>query len=169
MPHEPFAFESQTVDGDPLPMMVAESVPNSDILGPMFLPKLAHDMLLDFVVNRPCAARALVVLGPPKSGSTTVLHEVLPRMVAAQPSDFVPVFVRVTFELDDTPERAAKRMWEALRDVARAFDASYDVDIPAKATFEVARREVPYLIERLSRSFKNNKRQLWLLLDECQV
>lgn len=175
MPRQPLEFESQTMGDDPLPMMVAKSVPNSSIVGPMFLPKLAHDQLAQFVRHSMHMAmepsQALVFLGPPKSGMTTVLHELLPRMVAAHPSDFTPVFVRITFEFGDTPERATKRIWEALRDVANAFDfPGHDrVDIPAKTTFEHSRFEVPILIEQLAYSFEYSKHQLWLLLDEFQV
>jgi hypothetical protein len=173
IPRQPLEFESQTTGDDLLPMMVAKSVPNSSIVGPMFLPKLAHDQLARFVSHSMRMAmepsEALVFLGPPKSGKTAVLHELLPRMVAAHPSDFTPVFVRVTFEFGDTPERATKRIWEALRDVANAFDFHRQVDIPDKTTFEHSCFEVPILIERLAHSFEYNKRQLWLLLDEFQV
>jgi hypothetical protein len=175
MPRQPLEFESQTTGDDPLPMMVAKSVPNSSIVGPMFLPKLAHDQLTRFVSHSMRMAmepsEALVFLGPPKSGKTAILHELLPRMVAAHPSDFTPVFVRVTFEFGDTPERATRRIWEALRDVANAFDFhGHDhVDIPANTTFERSRFEVSILIQHLTRSFECSKRQLWLLLDEFQV
>jgi hypothetical protein len=175
MPRHPLEFESQTTGDDPLPMMVAKSVPNSSIVGPMFLPKLAHDQLTRFVSHSMRMAmeplQALVLLGPPKSGKTAVLHELLPRMVAVHSSDFAPVFVRVTFEFGDTPERATKRIWEALRDVAYAFDfhRQVDINIPDKTTFEHSCFEVRTLIGRLTHSFECNKRQLWLLLDEFQV
>ena len=168
MPHQPFEFDSQTAGDDVQPMMVAKSVPNSSIVGPMFLPTLAHAMLLDFV-RSPEPDQALVVFGPPKSSKTTVLFEVLPSMVAARVGGLDPVFVRHSLSLDDTPHRAALNIWHALARVARAFDV-YDVDVPAAATFDDARREIPLLIRDLAPRFERKaKRQLWLLIDEVSV
>ena len=165
MPRNPFQFKSQTEDS--LPMMVADSVPNSNIVGPMFLSPLVHDRLINFV-DQPELYQPLVVLGPPKCSKTAVLHDVLPRMVAARAGGITPVFVRLTFELDDTPEIAADRIWQQLRDVAHAFGV-LQVDVPAKVIFADARFKLPDLIDRLARLFEKNDYQLWLLFDEISV
>ncbi len=148
--------------------MVAKSIPNSNIVGPMFLSKPAHASLVDFV-SSPEPEQALVVFGPPKSSKTTVLFQVLPSMAAALPDRLDPVFVRLSLSLDDTPRRAAQKIWDALARAARVFDV-YDVNVPAKATFDEARLEIPYLIRDLAPRFeKKAKRQLWLLIDEVSV
>ena len=148
--------------------MVAESVPNSKIVGPMYLSEQAHRNLVDFVVT-PRDSAALVVLGPPKSSKTAVLFEVLPRMVAARPNGLDPVFVRLALSLDDTPLLSAQNIWHALKRVALAFDVQ-KVDVPAVVKFDDARREIPILIRELALQFeKNANRQLWLLIDEISV
>ena len=169
MPRQPFEFKSQTMGDDPLPMMVAESVPNSDILGPMFLSKLVHDRLLHYVsYHNP--NQALIVLGPPKSSKTAVLHTVLPRMVAARVGGLEPVFVRLTFSLRDSPQIAAKRIWTELREVAHAFNI-YETVVPAEVSLDDASLCLPKLISEIASRFVNGaeKRQLWLLMDEVSV
>ncbi len=152
-------------------MMVAESVPNSDILGPMFLPQLAHNVMLRFV-NKPALSEALVVLGPPKSSKTAVLYDVLPRMVAARVGGLDPVFVRLTFSLANSPQSAAKRIWTELRAVAHAFSICETV-VPAEVSLDDAILYLPKLVEEISKWCENKngteKRQLLLLMDEVSV
>jgi len=168
MPRQPFEFKSETVGDNGQTMMVAKSIPNSSIVGPMFLPTLAHINLLDFV-SSPVPDQALVVFGPPKSSKTTVLFEVLPNMVAARVGGLDPVFVRHSISLCDSPHLAALNIWHALARVARAFEV-YDVDVPADATFDDARREIPLLIRDLAPRFESKaSRQLWVLIDEVSV
>ena len=148
-------------------MMVAKRILYSDIIGPMFMPELALKELLAFVKN-PRQFEPLVVIGPPKCSKTAVLHHVLPSLVAARGGDVTPVFVRLTFSLDDTPEVASKRIWQALAAVARAFDVCR-VEVPAKVDFTDARSELPALFGELARLFDLKKYRLWFLLDEISV
>jgi hypothetical protein len=171
MPRQPFEFKSQTMGDELFSMMVAESVPNSDILGPMFLPQLAHNVMLRFV-NKPALSEALVVLGPPKSSKTAVLYDVLPRMVAARVGGLDPVFVRLTFSLANSPQSAAKRIWTELRAVAHAFSICETV-VPAEVSLDDAILYLPKLVEEISKWCENKngteKRQLLLLMDEVSV
>jgi hypothetical protein len=172
MPRQPFEFKAQTLGDDQHEMMVAESVPNSNIVGPMFLSTLAHAVLLSFV-NYPEENQPLVVFGPPKSSKTAVLFEVLPRMVAARVGGLDPVFVRLTFSLANNPQSAAKRIWTELSEVARAFEIDcFDISeivVPAEVTLVDAILKLPKLIEKIAPLFVAKDRQLWLLFDEISV
>jgi hypothetical protein len=167
LPRQPFEFKSQTVGDDQQTLMVAESVPNSPIVGPMFLPKEALDDLHHFASN-PVASQALVVLGPPKCSKTAVLHHVLPSIVASRVGGLDPVFVRLTFSLKHSPQRAARHIFEALADVALAFGYG-KVDLPEVITFENCSSKIPTLVNDLVRWFHDQKFELWFLFDECSV
>jgi hypothetical protein len=172
MPRQPFEFKAQTLGDDQHKMMVAESVPNSKIVGPMFLSTSAHDVLLRYVsVHKD--SQALVVLGPPKSSKTAVLFEVLPRMVAARVGGLDPVFVRLTFSLANNPQSAAKRIWTELGKVARAFEIDCsdisEIVVPAEVTLDDAILKLPNLIEQIAPLFVAKGLQLWLLFDEVSV
>jgi hypothetical protein len=165
---QPVDFVRKSVNGKTDFMMVADLIPGSTIMGPMFLTEKVYQDLLNFI-DIPASYRPLIVLGPPKSSKTVVLHQVLPSLVAARAVEFTPVFVRLTFSIDDSPLQAAFSLWGELKRVADAFD-SFGVAAPATGvTFEHSCFEIANLIATISRQLESRKFRLWLLIDECQV
>jgi Cdc6-like AAA superfamily ATPase len=164
-PRQPVEFVKVMLDG--VPMMVSKSIPGSSIIGPMFLSEPAYQQLRQFVLQ-PELNQALVVLGPPKSSKTTVLHEVLPSLAAAHAVDIAPLFVKVAFSLNQTPQTAVERIWSALKGAADLFGIKMNMtaaDLPVHR----AGSFLPQAIGSLANALQEHKHQLWLLIDEVQV
>jgi hypothetical protein len=117
----------------------------------------------EYVVNK-TTDNSLVIMGPPKSSKTTMLHEMLPRLVVASKPATEPVFVRIVFQLGFTPSQAWLLVKIRLAMVARAF--AIEADVPSDANAEIALDDFALDV---AAGLQKQGRRLWLLIDECQV
>lgn len=138
---------------------------------PFFLTPESFRRLDDFAREEHLdkGSRVLVIGGPVKSGKTTVLHEVLPALVAAhrQKGSALPepVIMRFTFYEVGLPEAAADRLVkEAIR-----LAAVFGIHITGPSSQSDALNRMDIFLDIICRQFHASGRQLWLLLDEVQV
>jgi hypothetical protein len=137
---------------------------------PMFLSPDALTQLQQFVDEppHPRQPQLLVLVGPVKSGKSTVLHHILPAVVAQAYSAGGtphPVIVRVTFNLRAPPAEAAMKLVENAAEAA----ARFGVTSAMPHTPQEALRRLDTILGTLAEGIEAQGGRLWLLLDECQV
>jgi hypothetical protein len=160
---QPLQFQPVVLDGQT--MMVAASVPN--VHGPMFLTPSAHESIEDFIADFQNKNQSLFIVGPPKSSKSTVMKQVLPGMVFSLSKDvFSPVFVSLSFRLDDTPASALTLLYSKLVDIAENFDVPRSHRPIHKSGDYV---DVVELVREICCAFELQRRRLWFLIDELQV
>ena len=150
-------------EGNDLAMMVAPPIHGSSVDGPVYLTESALNKMLAFIENK-SPISSLVLIGPPKCSKTTMLHEVLPRLVVASNPDKTPVFVRIVFPLNSTPTAARQQIREELDFVSNAFGIG--ATMPSAATSPTL---LVKLVEGIAKGLQKQGRRLWLLIDESQV
>jgi DNA polymerase III delta prime subunit len=144
-------------------MMVAPSIEGSSVVGPVFVTEDALRTMQQYVDHK-TTVNSLVFMGPPKCSKTTMLHEVLPRLVVASNPKMSPVFVRIVFTLGTKPREAWLRIKNRLAKVARAFEII--VDVPSDAN---TADELDDFALDVATGLQKQGLRLWLLIDECQV
>jgi hypothetical protein len=93
-----------------------------------------------------------------------MLHEVLPRLVVASKPAAEPVFVRIVFTLGTTYTDA----WQLIRDRLLSVCQAFDVGAQLPPDTDMS-KTLPDFVLAVAQGFKEQGRQLWLLIDECQV
>jgi hypothetical protein len=166
---EPFEFKKQQLAGGEHSMMVAHIPEKKNrfqfgIKGPLFLSETALLQIQSFIDVKN-TNEALIIVGPQRSGLTTVLLEVLPRLVFSSTTGLSPVFVELTFQLWDNPNEAGGLIKHRFDQVAEAFGIRLSKSKKGK-------NENNYLktiAGELASGLEKQGRCLWLLIDECQV
>lgn len=138
--------------------------------GPFFLRHEQHDMLKMFVCGRqmPDVPKLAVLVGPIKSGKSSVLFNVLPGMIAAHHAAAggpIPVIFRFTFPLSHSPSQAATAL---VREASR-FAAALGFPIGSPVDPDDALYCLGSFMGRLSLGIAKRGGELCLLLDEVQV
>jgi Cdc6-like AAA superfamily ATPase len=166
----PVVFHEQTDGGHKL--FVAESIPNSTIVGPVYFSSLVKSNLFEFVQNEQCGdAVGLFIVGPPQSGKSAIIHEVLPAMFASSASNLTRVVVKIKFSRDETMETAISKVVDEVKAVADAFEIQTIGCPSAHATADSGSlKSYQFMyIKSVSRTLRTRHFQLWLLIDDCQV
>jgi hypothetical protein len=140
---------------------------------PIFLNSDQHKELLRFIEERPSRRPQLLMLvGAAKSGKSTLLHEVLPGMVAARasssdwPADRPrPVIFRYKFPLMADAEKAVVHLCDALIRFGRQINVPFQAERDGRA----ALNNLPINLEEFSRLISEGGGELWLLLDEMHA
>ena len=150
--------------------MVAASVSHVDgSIRTVFLPPGAYEQLVHFVQERPDEEPQLLVLvGPVKSGKTTVLHKLLPSIIVSEHGTTRgarPVILRVSFGNGMLPDQAALMLVENTAAIA----APLGVRITMPGSASEALRRLDVFMADLAGGIRANGSLLWLLLDEVQV
>lgn len=168
IPPIPLEFMSASV-GDTMMQCTTRKLPDGT-LRPFYLLPDAYKQLQDFVSEAPASEtpQVLVLTGPVKCGKTTVLHHVLPSIIAdayRHKKTPEPVILRFTFDLKTRPADAALSLLEAAKKIASAKG------LPLELEYQPgwALRNLDSSLGTLAFYLKRNGAQLWLLLDECQV
>ena len=119
----PVTFAEESVGGEL--MMVASLPLTLSMTAPFYLTLLEHYGLMRFLQEPPSIVPQMLMLtGPVKSGKSRIVHDVLPRMLAAQyaaaPTTVRrPVIFRHTFALGASEEFASEGLVHALLECAR--------------------------------------------------
>ena len=114
----PLTFAEQRIGGEL--MMVARLPLTHSVTAPFYLTPLEHSALVRFLQEPPSTApRMLMLTGPSKCGKSRILHDVLPRMLAAQHAAAPatvrrPVILRHTFTQGAAGDAAAETLVERL-------------------------------------------------------
>jgi hypothetical protein len=149
--------------------IITKLASNSGVVGNLYLPSQAYHQIKLFLSGK---AHSLFIVGPPQSGKTTVLHEALPAMLAAQRNEFTPVVVKIKFTADDDLISAINMVLEQVKAVADAFDVeclepyivqtkvAFYQDSWSKNGWQVR------FINHVAEILKSKKHMLWLLLDD---
>jgi hypothetical protein len=139
---------------------------------PFYLTMEQHTALERFINERPSTRQQLLMpVGSIKSGKTTVLHTVLPCMVAEayatrwRSGRRRPAIFTYTFPLGSDAEDAAKDLQDALD----AFGQRINVRSNKDATPSSALNNLPIRLAEFAESVKAGGGELWLLLDEIQA
>ena len=163
---ESIAFTREVLkddEGDEHVMMVAPSIKGSSVVGPVYLTEAALRTMQQYVDNK-TTDNSLVFMGPPKCSKTTMMHEVLPRLVVASNPKLSPVFVRIVLDMKSPPAQAWQRIRAQLRRVSEAFG------IIARAPSDSELFDLlPDFAFDVATGLQGQGRCLWLLIDECQV
>ncbi len=160
----PLTFAEESVGGEP--MMVASLPLTLSVTAPFYLTPLEHFGLMRFLREpSSIAPRMLMLTGPVKSGKSRIVHDVLPRMLAAQyaaaPATVRrPVIFRHTFALGDDEERAAETLVAKLH----KFALSEGIRLAKPATPFID--DLPNVAAELALGVHLAGGELWLLFDE---
>lgn len=139
---------------------------------PVFFTVQQLDLLHKFIREEPNEApRALMLVGTIKSGKSTLLHKLLPGMIAAayasadwQEQRLRPVIFSYSFPLGVDAEIAAMDFSHALAKFADKMNLYFRVE----ATPGAALDNLPGNLKDFSELIKQKNGELWLLLDELQ-
>ena len=156
--HPPVEF-TETVVGD-TPMMTATM---GDPAEPYFVPVDAFIQLVQFVEEVPPQVAAIV--GPVRCGKSTVLHSVLPALVANDHRTRgtpPPLILDCSFNNFGDPDYAAQKLVAVLSMRASAVGVHVEDPSPALLGLDTCMGDVALAVS-------DKGYRLWLLLDECQV
>ena len=139
---------------------------------PVFFTVDQIDSLRTFIREEPSTRpQALMLVGTIKSGKSTLLHTVLPGLIAAehasgkwQPQRPRPVIFTYSFPLNVDAETAAMDVSRALAKFARKINTTFDME----ATPGDALDNLPENVRELCERVYEGGGELWLLLDELQ-
>jgi hypothetical protein len=160
----PLTFAQESVGGEL--MMVASLPLASSLAAPFYLTPLEHHGLASFLEEPPSIAPQMLMLtGPVKSGKSRIVHDVLPRMLAARyaaaPTTVRrPVIFRHTFILGVAENAAAEGLVTQLQKFA--LGEGIPLAKPA-APFIV---DLPHVAAELAQGVHRAGGELWLLFDE---
>ena len=160
----PLTFAEERVGGEL--MMVASLPLTPSVEAPFYLTPLEHYGLMRFLQEPPSIAPQMLMLtGPIKSGKSRIVHDVLPRMLAAQyaaaPTIVCrPVIFRHTFVLGAAEDAAAENLVGRLMECARKEGLT--LDKPLTSSLDA----IPYVAAELAQGVHRAGGELWLLFDE---
>jgi hypothetical protein len=165
----PMVFSSITLGGEP---WFKADVVQRGMTAPIFLTPAQHKELLRFIDEPPSAYPQLFMpVGTFASGKSTVLHELLPGMVAARASSLAwpgyrrkPIIFKYKFPLMADAEQAAMGLSLALHTFGEGINIPFDM--PADAA--IALVGLPEKLETFAQHVKEAGGELWLLFDEMQ-
>lgn len=168
----PLTFEAVKLGGEE--WMTAELPLDDDSTAPVYLSKEQHSRLVRFIDEAPSTRPQLLMpVGTIKSGKSTVLSQLLPRMLAAAHSNSTrasrsrrrPVLFSYRFRLRLSAPEAARDLQTALANFAR------DIGLPFRkaATALDALGTLASKMEQFAKLIKEGGGELWLLLDELQA
>jgi len=144
------------------------------VTAPVYLSHDQHKKLLRFIKEEPSATQQLLIpVGTIKSGKSTLLHRVLPGMLAAAHGDATlwpstrkqPVLFTYQFRLGHDALDAAMHLQDALANFARKINVAFDEE----ATATKALNNLPINVEDFAKRIQASGGELWLLLDELQA
>ena len=148
-------------------LRVGDVLTSSGTTVPCFLRPAVHDTLVHFASEVPFKQEQfLLITGAVKSGKSTVLHDVLPGLVASvhTPSSRPPVFFRFTFTQHVGVKGACSELCDAISVFGKPL--GLDIPVPADAVSGWALRLIE-LAKGIARPPRNGR--LWILLDEVQA
>lgn len=156
----------------------AEAEPPSvrGVTAPVYLSKEQHRQLVRFICQEPCrSSRLLMPVGTIKSGKSTLVHRVLPGMLAAAHSDAAlwhperkrPVPFAFTFRLHRGAESGAKDLQSALAAFAKVLNLPFRCN--EADTGSLALDLLPSRLFDFAQCVHDGGGELWLLLDELQA
>jgi hypothetical protein len=120
------------------------------------------------VYGAPVRSNVLTLIGPVKSGKSTLLQKTLPVVMldiaAKNPGTFAPVFLHYTADEKTAPEDYYKNVRAAVVEKARL----YGLQLP-ESQAHVSVNDLTTAVDSLADYLNNSKRQLVLLLDEIQA
>lgn len=160
----PLTFAEQRIGGEP--MMVARLPLTHSVTAPFYLTPLEHSALVRFLQEPPSTApRMLMLTGPSKCGKSRILHDVLPRMLAAQHAAAPatvrrPVILRHTFTQGAAGDAAAETLVERLLRCAHSEDCA--LRRPKGKGLLI----LPSVALQAAQAVQRAGGVLWLLLDE---
>ena len=160
----PVTFAEETVGGE---LMMVASLPHTHHAeAPFYLTPLEHFGLMRFL-REPCstAPQMLMLTGPIKSGKSRIVHDVLPRMLAARyaaaPTTVRrPVIFRHTFALGAAGDAAAESL------VGRLMECAQKEGVTLYKPLTSSLDAIPYVAAELAQGVHRAGGELWLLFDE---
>lgn len=156
---------------------------------PAFFAEAQIDALRDFIRTQASSTPSvLMIVGTIKSGKSTLLREILPRLIAAeyesiwqplrtllhkglhestkwQDKRLRPVIFSYCFPLAGDAENAANDLSNALLNFARQINVPFDGEPTPGAAFD----NLPRNLRKFSERIREEGGELWLLLDELQA
>jgi hypothetical protein len=130
-----------------------------------------HQEVQRFIREEPSArVQALMIVGTIKSGKSTLLHEVLPGLLAAAYATRWPagrprpVIFKYAFPLGRDAEAAAAHLQDELGSFGRRVNVPFDKEPSPSAALNVLPTNLRIFAERI----RAGGGELWLLLDELQ-
>ena len=144
------------------------------VTAPVYLSLDQHKEVLRFIKEVPSATQQLLMpVGTIKSGKSTLLHRVLPGMLAAALGDATlwpstrgrPVLFTHQLRLGQDALGAAMNLQDALANFARDINVPFDEE----ATAAKALNNLPGNVEDFAKHIQAAGGELWLLLDELQA
>jgi hypothetical protein len=160
----PLTFAEERLGGEPL--MVASLPLTHTVAAPFYLTPLEHSRLVGFLEEPPSRTPQMLMLtGPVKSGKSSIVHDVLPRMLAARYASAPttvrrPVIFRHTFVLGAAEERAAESL------VARLMECAHKEGVTVYKPLTSSLDAIPYVAAELAQAVHQAGGELWLLFDE---
>ena len=160
----PLAFVEERLGGEI--MMVASLPLTPSVTAPFYLTPLEHCGLMRFLrESSSIIPQMLMLTGPIKSGKSRIVHDVLPRMLAAQyaaaPATVRrPVIFCHTFDLGAAEEAAAEFL------VGRLIECAHNEGVTLYKPLTSSLNAMPYVAAELARVVHRAGGQLWLLFDE---
>jgi hypothetical protein len=146
-------------------------VPLSEaIAAPVYYTADQIDAVRNFIREMPSTRpQALMIVGTIKSGKSTLLHTVLPGLLAAEHASPTwqrprPVIFTYSFPLGVDAVSAAMDLSHALASFARDMSVPFDVEATPGDAFDILPINLRMFRERIS----DGGGELWLLLDELQ-
>jgi hypothetical protein len=146
--------------------MVASLPLTRSAVAPFYLTPLQHHGLVRFLREPASTAPQMLMLtGPVKSGKSRIVHDVLPRMLAAQyaaaPTTVRrPVIFRHTFALGAAEDAAAECLVDSLIECARSEG------VALRRPYGKGLHILPAVAQQVARVVQRAGGELWLLLDE---
>ena len=160
----PLTFAEESLRGEP--MMVASLPLTLSVAAPFYLTPLEHYGLVRFLQEPPSIAPQMLMLtGPVKSGKSRIVHDVLPRMLAARYATAPttvrrPVIFRHTFVLGAAAEAAAEGLVDSL------LECALSEGVALRRPYGKGLLILPYVAAELAQGVHQKGGELWLLFDE---